>query len=251
MFLTAVLFSLFFTRSGFTSDGAKQIAQVDEEASSLPLQSGGGTAYFSNGVYDSRFSSYTYNVDGAPPNVCGTLHIIRNGNTEVTPNWICTDSSGHATKGPWTGSTNQTGQDIYIEWPNGTTTVGGDYKVDDGSGPDIWSDQTSGFGVPIPTSFTGGASDAQWGTGFSSWTSIRGTFMNVTTSKYYNGHNYISDTPVYITGTFSPPTGFIISWSVPPPPPSAHNSTDDYEWCVYGNDLFYGNFACVDFFGPR
>ena len=223
-----------------------------EEESSLPLQgSSGGYAYFSNGVYDSRYTSYTYNVYGVLPYLCGTLHIIRNGNSEVTPGWICTDGSGQATKGPWTGSTNQTGQYIYIEWPNGTTTVGGDYKVDDGSEPNIWPDQTAGFGVPMPTSFTGGASDVQWGTGFSWWTSIYATFRNDTTSKYYNGHNYISDNFVQIHGTFSPPTGFIINWSVPPPPPSAHNSTDDYEWCVYGNDLFYRPFRCLYFYGPR
>lgn len=223
-----------------------------EEESSLPLQGGsGGYAYFTNGVYDSRYSSYTYNVSGAPPNVCGELHIIRNGNWQATPNWICTNASGQATKGPWYGSTDQTGQYIFIQWPDGTTTVGGDYKVDDGSDPNIWPNQTSGFGVSIPTSFNGGASDTQWGTGFSWWTLIYGTFQNVTTSKYYNGQGYVSDSVEYISGTFSPPTGFSISWSVPPPPPSAHNSTDTYEWCVHTNDLFYGLSTCVDFYGPR
>ena len=222
-----------------------------EEESSLPLQGGsGGYAYFSNGAYDSKYSSYTYNVDGAPPNVCGTLHIIRNGNPESTSNWICTNSSGHATKGPWTGSTNQTGQFIFIQWPNGTTTVGGDYKVDDGSEPNIFSNQTPGFGVQIPNSFDGTATDAQWGTGFSWWTSIYATFRNVTTSLYYrDGQGYVSATPVYIDGTFSPPTAFTINWSVPSPP--AHNSTDTYAWCVYGNDLFYPAPACLYFYGPR
>jgi len=224
-----------------------------EEESSLPLQGGsGGYAYFSNGAYDSKYSSYTYNVDGAPPNVCGTLFLIRNGDPESTPNWICTDSSGHATKGPWYGSTNQTGQFIRIRWPNDTYTVGGDYKVDDGSEPNIWANQTPGFGVPIPSSFDGTATDAQWGTGFSWWTSIYATFRNVTTSQYYkDGQGYISATPVYIDGTFSPPTAFTISWSVPSPPPSAHNSTDTYAWCVYGNDLFYPSSDCLYFYGPR
>ena len=92
-----------------------------EEESSLPLQGGsGGYAYFSNGVYDSKYTSYTYNVYGAPPNMCGTLNLIRNGNPETTSNWICTNASGQATKGPWTASTNQTGQFISIRWPNGT-----------------------------------------------------------------------------------------------------------------------------------
>ena len=211
---------------------------LGEESSLLPAQSGsGGYAYFSNGVYDSRFTSYTYNVYSAPPNVCGTLHLVRNGNPESTGGWICTNASGQATKGPWTGSTNQTGQSIYIQWPNGSTTVGGDYKVDDGSDPSIWSNQTPGVGVPIPNQFNGGASDVQWGTGFNfgfaGWSSITATFRNISTSKYYNGQGYIADYPVYVFGTSSPPGGgFSISWAVTPPPQSAHNSYDTYEWCV-------------------
>lgn len=228
------------------------------EESSLAVQSGsGGYAYFSNGIFDSRFSSYTYNVYSAPPNVCGTLHLVRNDNPpEATPGWICTNANGQATKGPWTGSNNQTGQGIYIQWPNGSTTVGGDYKIDDGSDPSIWSSQTPGFGVPIPTSFNGGGSDVQWGTGFNfgfnGWSSILGTFRNVTTSKYYNGQGYIADNPVYVFGSSSPPAGgFSIIWSLTPPPQSAHNSTDTYEWCVYSSDYFYPCFNCLYFYGPR
>lgn len=233
-----------------------------EEASSLPLQGGsGGYAYFTNGVYDSRYTSYSYIVDGAPPNVCGELHIIRNGNTEVTPNWICTDSSGHASKGPWTGSKDQTGQNIYIKWPNGTQTVGGDYKVDDGSDPSILSNQTPGFGVPIPTSFNGSGSDVPWGTGFNFnlgppyGSYLYATFRQIQANgsvKYYNGQGYISDSEVKINGNASPPAGgFNISWSVTAPPSSAHNSTDTYEWCVYSKDRFYPCFNCLYFYGPR
>jgi hypothetical protein len=225
---------------------------LEEEESSLPLQGGsGGYAYFSNGVYDNKYSLYTYNVDSAPPNMCGGLYIIRNGNSEWTPNWICTDSSGHAQKGPWYGSTNQTGQFITIYWPNGTHTVGGDYKVDDGSEPNVWPNQTPGFGVPIPNSFDGTATDAQWGSGFSWWTRIYARYIDVTTSKYYDGQGYNSVSPVEIDGTFSPPTAFTISWSVPSPPPSIHSSTHTYEWCVYGNDYPYPAFACLYFYGPR
>ncbi len=87
--------------SGHSGTGGPMLG----EEASVPVQSGsGGYAYFSNGIFDSRFSSYTYNVYGAPPNVCGTLHIVRNGNAESTPSWICTNGSGQATKGPWTGS---------------------------------------------------------------------------------------------------------------------------------------------------
>jgi hypothetical protein len=231
-----------------------------EEESSLPLQGGsGGYAYFSNGVFDSRYSSYTYNVYGAPANVCGTLHIVRNGNSQTTPGWICTNGSGQATMGPWYGSTNQTGQSIYIEWPNGTTTVGGDYKIDDASDPEILSVQTPGVSVPIPTSFNGSGSDTQWGSGFNfgfgGWSSILASFKEIKangSSKYYDGSGYSSTSPVYFLGSSSPPAGgYSISWSVTPPPSSAHNSADTYEWCVYSNDYFYSCFNCLYFYGPR
>lgn len=223
------------------------------------LSGNGGYAYFSNGIYDSRYTSYTYNVYGAPPNVCGTLHIVRNGNAETGPGWICTNGSGAATKGPWTGSVNQTGQNIHIQWPDNSTTVGGDYKVDDGSDPVIWSNQTPGIGVPIPNHFSGGGSDAQWGTGFklggSGWSSILGTFREIKsngTSKYYNGQGYLATSPVQFPGNASPPAGgFNLTWSVTSPPIAAHNSTDTYEWCVYSGDYFYPCFNCIYFYGPR
>ncbi len=232
------------------------------EESSVAVQSGsGGYAYFSNGVFDSRFTSYTYNVYGAPPNVCGALNIDRylpwnNGQHETTNNWICTNGSGQATKGPWTPSTDQTGQSIYIQWPNGTTTVGGDYKIDDVSNPTIWSNQNPGIGVPIPNQFNGAASDPKWGSGFKfgpgGWSAITATFQNATTGKYYDGSGYNSNIDVFFFPTVSPPAGgFNISWSVIPPPLSAHNSYDTYKWCVSTNDIFYGTFQCLHFYGPR
>jgi len=221
-------------------------------------QSGcGGNAYFSNGVYNKRYDSYTYNVYSAPANVCGTLYIVRNGVLEVTPNWICTDAYGGATKGPWTvaNGQNQTGENIYIQWPNGCTTTGGDYKVDDGSEPTIDINQSGGFGVPIPSQFDGTASDTAYGSGFNfnpgGWSTITATFQNLSTGLYYNGHNYIHYGPGSIPGTASPLQGFNIAWSVTPPPQSAHNSSDDYRWCVSTKDYFYPISKCIDFYGPR
>ncbi len=258
MFLTAVLFSLFLPRSGFTFDGAKRSGPMLKEESSLPLQSGGGNAYFTNGVYDSRNTWYKYIVDNAPPGVCGELHIIRNYVSEVTPNWICTNASGHAENGPWRGSKDQTGQNIYILWPNGSRTNGGDYKVDDGSDPTITANQHPGAGVPIPTSFNGTATDVPYGTGFNvndpSWSYLRGTFRQIKadgSSKYYNGSGYVSDSLLYAPGTASPPVGYSFNWSISPPPSYLHNSTDTYEWCVYTKDKFYPAYQCLYFYGPR
>jgi len=229
-----------------------------ERRGSIQTESGGdgGYAYFTNGIYDSRYTSYSYVIYGAPANVCGTLHIIRNGVEQVpTPGWVCTDAYGGATKGPWTPSTDQTGQSIYIQWPDGSRTSGGDYKVDDVSDPRIWINQSGGVGVPIPTAFDGGASDTQWGSGFNfaDWSTLSATFYDVSTNKYYNGQGYNSvANPVYFYGSVSPPAGgFNIFWSVTPPPSGAHNSTDTYEWCVMSKDRFYPCSKCIDFVGPR
>jgi len=229
---------------------------------SVAVQNGsGGYAYFSNGVYDSKFSSYTYNVYSAPPNVCGTLRIFRklpgnNGNWEGTGNWICTNANGQGQKGPWTPSVDQTGENIRIEWPNGTYTVGGDYKVDDVSTPFIYSDQNGGYGVPIPYSFSGGASDAKWGSGFDfgffGWSSLMASFRNVSTGKYYDGGGYNSNIPTYFIASVSPSFGYNITWWVTPPPQYVHNSYNTYEWCARVNDFFYSATpACVPFYGPR
>jgi len=250
----------------FQGSGAEEESTADsriggprlEEETSLPAQSGsGGYAYFSNGIYDSRYSSYTYNVYGAPANVCGALKLIRytpgnNGLDENTNGWICTDSYGQAQRGPWTPSVDQTGQNIRIEWPNGTHTVGGDYKVDDISDPTMSSAQTPGFGVPIPTQFNGTASDTKWGSGFGWWTSVSATFKNVTTNRYSDGGAYSYTSPQYVPGTMVPSGGgYDIYWAVTPPSQSAHNSYDTYEWCAYTNDYFYSCFVCLYFYGPR
>lgn len=132
----------------------------------LQALAGGGSAHFTNGPYDWPYNSFFYVVDGGPPNMSGTLYSYRNGSQLISPSWIQTDSNGDATKGPWTGSSNQTDENLYILWADGSRTTGGDYHVSDATPPAIASNQSGGSGVPIPTSFDGTASDAQWGTGF-------------------------------------------------------------------------------------
>jgi hypothetical protein len=190
----------------------------------------GGTAFYSNGVYDCSGSSYSYHVNNGPPNTCGTLKLTRNGVFESTPNWICTDGSGNATKGPWTVSANQTGQNVRIEWPNTTTTTGGTTKVDDNSAPTISSNNRG------PSAFDGTASDTQWGSGFGSWTDVRVTFRDVSNGLYWNGSCYCSSSPVTFFASFSPSGGFSISWSIVPPPSYAHDPFHTYQWCVVTKD---------------
>jgi len=239
---------------------------LDEE-SNLPVQScSRGYAYFSNGVYNSRGTYYTYNVYGAPPNMCGTLLLRRfspgntTGNEETGPGWICTDAYGSAIRPSpqgWLTSVDQTADSIRIQWDCGSTTVGGDYKVDDVTDPDLQINQSGGYGVPIPTAFNGSASDRPWGTGFNfgygGWSFLKPTFQDVSTGKYYDGQGYNSYSLVdNFPGTVTPSAGFSINWAVTPPPLSAHNSYDTYQWCMHSNDMFYFTpTRCVLFQGPR
>ena len=244
------------------SDRSRSGGPMLDEESSLPAQScSGGYAYFSNGVYNSRGTYYTYNVYGAQPNTCGTILLRRfspwNNGQDETAGSICTDAYGSATKPSWPGwltSVDQTAQNIRVQWDCGSTTTGGDYKVDDVSDPTISINQSGGYGVPIPTAFNGSGSDQQWGTGFNfySWSWITATFQDVSTGKYYDGQGYNSYYSVDFYGTATPPAGgYTINWAVTPPPQFAHNSYDTYEWCVKSKDYFYNCSQCVRFNGPR
>lgn len=183
---------------------------------------GGGYAYFSNGVYDCPNDSYYYEVYCGPPNTCGTLNIVRNGNSESTPGWICTDAYGYARKPSstttWTVSTDQTGTSIYIDWGGGLTTEGADYKVDDDSAPGI--DITTCNSTVI----SGPASDTQWGSGFNfgfgGWSRCFATFQqSYWPFKYWDGTGYNSYTPVEFDCSVSPSGGgYSINWSIVPPP---------------------------------
>jgi len=193
-----------------------------------------GTGTFTHGVLDCTGSTYYYNVTGGPPNSCGELHIVRNGNAEVTPCWLTTDGYGNATKGPWTVSTDQTGQSIYIKWPDGSQTCGGDtQKIDDLTRPAISIDQSGGSGVP--NAFSGSASDTMYGSGFGWWTNMPVVFVDITTGLSWDGSCYCSNTPVTFYATFSPSGGYSVNWSITPTPDD-HTSGHKYRWVVQIND---------------
>lgn len=186
-----------------------------------------GTGYFTDGILNCPSSSYAYEVFNGPPNSCGELHIVRNGVSEVTSCWLVTNGSGYALKGPWTVSTNQTGTSIYIQWPNGCTTTGDDYKIDDASPPSVGID-TCGSSV-----IEGHASDTQWGVGFNSY-SVYASFRQTNSPyKYWDGSGYNSTYEVFFYCAISPYAGgYSINWSIVPP--SSAGSTQVH---VIANDI--------------
>ncbi len=217
---------------------------------------GGGTGHFTDGGRASRKTTYSYIITGAPPNMCGTLDLYRNDVHETGSNWVCTDSNGKATKGPWgPPTTNETVRDSHIIWADGSKTNKVSH-INDVTDPFIRSVQGGGYSVVIPTEYNGTASDAKWGTGFDytpfGWTGASATYKNVTTGKYYTANGYDSSIPSSSTVQLQPCcSGFNITWRAWPPPPSAHNSTDTYRWCVNINDFFYNGTDCITFTGPR
>jgi hypothetical protein len=208
----------------------------------------GGTASFSNGPYDWINSTFYYSVTGAPANVCGTLHTLRNGSQLDSPGWICTNSSGNATMGPYSGSSNQTDENIYIEWPNGCTTTGATRHVSDASAPNITIDNC------CHSAFGGSLTDTQWGTGFDfgpfGWSGITTTYQDLSSGLFWNGSAYNSSSQLNFSGFPSDYFGFNLTWTSSPPPPSAHDSSHSYRWCVVTRDFFYqSNIACTGFNG--
>jgi hypothetical protein len=196
-----------------------------------------GVGYFTDGVLNCPSSSYAYEVFNGPPNSCGELHIVRNGDSQVTPCWLFTNSSGYALKGPWTVSTDQTGTSIYIEWPDGSTTTGDDFKIDDATPPSVGIDTCNSSVIE------GSASDAQWGVGFS-FCSVRASFRQTNSPyKFWDGSGYNSFSEIFFCCSMSPfAGGYNIDWSIVPPPSASSTqvhveasdicNTDD-AYCTY------------------
>src|SRR5437763_16964763 len=99
-----------------------------------------GTAYFSNAINWSQSSDLYFTVTGGPASMCGDLVTTRNGSSLVSPGWICTDSSGNVTKGPWTWAntpSDQTDTNVHIDWANGSTTYATSDHVWDNTCPSV------------------------------------------------------------------------------------------------------------------
>jgi hypothetical protein len=202
-------------------------------------ESAGGLALYDPDINWEKSPPLYYRVTGAPASICGDIYVSRNGGSYVvTQNWICTDASGNATKGPWYYSSQSADETAYayVIWSNGQST-NTDVHIWDVFGPS--ASVTSPGASPAPTSFYGTATDPAWGAGFSSgWGSYCTTyFYNTTTGWYWcPGSGYGSQFPCGATCTISGMPSHSVTWSVSSsalPPGYTHVSGQCYEWGVY------------------
>ena len=174
-------------------------------------QSGGWAAYSTTG--DTQYTTFTYSVDGAPPNTCGEFRTLRSEGWVIAPGWICTDSTGHATKGPWSCSQDQTDQYSHINWPNGTRTNDSEHSC-------YVTQPYLAIDPSVLPSLEGDAASAQ-SSGFLFGTPWQTSQISVAyrlhryylPPSYWNGTCFCSDDPVWFGGDTSPSAGFRTRWS--------------------------------------
>jgi hypothetical protein len=208
-----------------------------------------GTISFSQTINYSG-SLYFY-VSGGPPSTCGELSTYRNGSWLFAANYVCTNSSGNATMGPWTWDntpSDQTDDPLYVRWPDNSTT-NNIWHIWDKTCATSYIDSPSGS---PPTSWYGHATDAAWGAGFnSSWTTGFAFFEDTTADREWSPssgayNQFTADVPLTITGQ----PGFYISWSSQFPAASAHVSGHIYSWNVCITDGSCGYCDWLSFTAP-
>lgn len=196
-----------------------------------------GNAEFSQTINCS--GNLNYYVTGGPPNTCGELNTYRNGSWLFASNWLCTDSSGNATKGPWSWAgtpTDQTDEPAFIRWPSGNTTNNADHIWDKSSAETF---RDSPWGAP-PTSYYGHATDTQWGTGFDFGGSCKSDFRNSSTNPNLwwdpATDTYSSSSYKSVTNTLSRVDRWYVNWSGPFPSSGSHVSSNTYWWTTCCTD---------------
>ncbi len=193
-----------------------------------------GTAYFSNAINWSQTPNLYFTVRGGQPNACGDLVTTRNGQGLYSPGWICTDSSGNATMGPWTWANtpaDQTDTNVQIVWPNNTITQATSDHVWDKTCP------TVSISTASPGSFTGIATDNQWGAGLDDgWTAVNASYKDLNTGLYWDGTGYYSSVVITTGGFLFGMPFYSASWSVSAPPASVHVSTHTYQYTINMTD---------------
>ena len=223
------------------------------------VKSGGGLAEFTPDINWQYSPSLTFTVTGGPASVCGDLYTSRNYGAYVkSPGWICTNSSGNASAGPWTWA-NQSGDEIgyaYIIWSNNLSTNTA-VHIWDKTGPTATI--TSPVASPVPTAFYGTGSDGTYGAGFSSsWgSSCSSYFYDETWDNYWDpsSNRYINAYfPYHVPCTISGMPSHSVSWSQSQIPPGyAHISGRCYEWGVFlyeSNESAYYGYDTINFCIP-
>lgn len=193
-----------------------------------------GDAYYNHDVDWMDTPALYYSVAGAPPNTCGTLMASRNGGAYTSgANWICTDSNGNATKGPWSSNPDDETAYVYIDW--GTCTSPVRKHVWDVHAPTA---TLTGY----PNSFSGTATDDAWGAGFSaSWAYCQVEYVKTSIGtpwlwwdKATGG--YTSSSVRFHPCSFSGMPSLSVSWSTTAanrPDLSDHVSGVSYYWRVW------------------
>ena len=189
-----------------------------------------GTASFTQDINWPDTDPLYFVVTGAPANTCGDLYADRNGGgyTLNAANWICTDGSGNATKGPWSSNPDDETAYAYIDWGSCESPVA--KHIWDVDPPVVSIDSGA------PSSFTGDADDDAWGAGFaSSWSNCRVSFKNDTTGLYWTTStgSYSSSSPEYSLCTLFGMPSLNVDWAannIPDGPD--HVSGHHYTWLV-------------------
>lgn len=209
-----------------------------------------GSAYYNHPISWPTTPPLYYSVAGAPPNTCGTLWTSRNHDDYVGgPSWICTDSNGNATKGPWTSAPDDEIAYAYIDWGSCISPL--QIHTWDVGPPSATI--YSGY----PSSFSGAATDEPWGAGFNaSWALCRADYRKeptgTTGTRWWDPATggYTSSTIIYVECTLQYMPSLNINWTTSSsqrPAVSAHVSGDSYTWRVWvydggqwaGEDAFF------------
>jgi hypothetical protein len=200
-----------------------------------PTAASGGLAQYSPEINWS--GNLNYYITSGPVSLCGDLHISRNfAAYTTTAGWICTDASGNASAGPWSYA-NQSGDEeaySYIVWSNGLSTNTA-HHIWDKTAPTAAI--TSSNGPPAPTSFSGTATDPNYGSGFISGSaSCEAEFYDRTWDSYWSSGGSYSNAqfPVNVSCTISGMPSRSVTWSRTGLPPGyAHISHHCYDWSVH------------------
>lgn len=178
-----------------------------------------------------------YTVTGAPPNTCGYLYANRNGAGYVGSGgyWICTDSNGNATKGPWSSNPDDETAFVFIDWVTCTSPVR----------KHIWDvgAPSATINAGYPSGFSGTATDEAWGAGFSStWSTCSVEYRKLPTglssSRWWDRSTggYTSLSALFYPCSLSGMPSLNVNWSTTAtnrPDLADHVSGDSYTWRVW------------------